>query len=121
MKSTSAALFDPEGTYQQSALVHFIINQFADTVSDQTSSLQAFAFSMLRIPRSSLVAQAITQIPPDRHLRKQFGADPPRRVTSGQTYYRPFDCGWYLLCHCTAEKGGGMTSECAKPHLLEGS
>ena len=28
--------------------------------------------------------------------------------------------GWSLLCHCTAEKMGGMTSGCAKPHLREG-
>ena len=33
----------------------------------------------------------------------------------------PFDCGWSLLCHGTAEKMGGVTSGCAKPHLLEGS
>ena len=31
-----------------------------------------------------------------------------------------FDCGWSLLCHGTAEKWGGVTSGCAKPHLIEG-
>ena len=29
-------------------------------------------------------------------------------------------CGWSLLCHGTAEKWGGVTSGCAKPHLIEG-
>ena len=29
--------------------------------------------------------------------------------------------GWSLLCHGTAEKGGGMTSGCAKSHLPDPS
>ena len=37
-------------------------------------------------------------------------------IVAGALFY----CG-SLLCHGTAEKMEGVTSGCAKPHLLEGS
>ena len=53
------------------------------------------------------------------HTSNFLTPTPPQTHTSISP--RIFGCGWSLLCQGTAEKMGGVTSGCAKPHLLEGS